>query len=185
MNAKGTSQFFTKENGDVLNSSKTTLFVKDGAELIRNTQTKYNAIVIDIEEVSVIYSSPLYTKEYFALSKNKMSSDGVLALWAHRGGNEFEKIIYNTLKSVFNNVSVAMINGFYTFYASNSKTIMPDFALANVVTSATDQQIKDVLKNPIDLINTLDNPILEKYFDIRSYFNLPVNYVNYKEKYIK
>ena len=75
-----------------------------------------------------------------------------------------------------------MINGFYTFYASNSKTIMPDFALANVVTSATDQQIKDVLKNPIDLINTLDNPILEKYFDIRSYFNLPVNY---KEKYIK
>ena len=101
---KGTSQFFTKENGDVLNSSKTTLFVKDGAELIRNTQTKYNAIVIDIEEVSVIYSSPLYTKEYFALSKNKMSSDGVLALWAHRGGNEFEKIIYNTLKSVFNNL---------------------------------------------------------------------------------
>ncbi len=180
--AKGTSQFFTKENGDVLNSPKTTLLIEDGAEFIRNTQNKYNAIVIDIEEVSVIYSSPLYTKEYFTIAKNKMSDDGILALWAQRGGEEFEKIIYNTLRSVFENVEIIMIDGFYTFYASSSSTRMPDPALAGRTTSLAKQEVKKVLDNPINLINTLDNQILEKYFDVRAYFNLPIDY---EEEFIK
>lgn len=178
--AEGTKEFFQKENSYVLENPKTDLYIEDGAEFIRNAPNNtYDGIVIDIEEATIIYSSPLYTREYFALASKKMKPEGVLALWAHRGSNDFEKVIYNTLKSVFPNVNIVIIDGFYTFYASNSPAHLP--VSPSPEEPMASQQIDDMLNTPNNEINTLDNKVLEKYFDVQSYFNLPTSY---KEQFL-
>jgi len=173
---KGARQFFKQENNNVLENIKTNLHIEDGAEFIRNTQNQYNAIIIDIEEVSIIYSSPLYTKEYFTIANQKLKSDGVLALWAHKGNRVFEKIIYNTLKTTFKNVNIIIIDGFYTFYASNSTENLPTSSINKPLSDSEQKQIQEVIDNSVSLINTLDNKVLEKYFNTQSYFNLPTDY---------
>jgi spermidine synthase len=179
---KASGVHFKTENGDVLNNPKTTLNIIDGAEYIRNTYNKYNAIVIDIEEVTIIYSSPLYTKEYFALAKNKLTPDGVLAVWAFRGTDSFEKVIYNTLKSIYKNVSLITIDGFFTFYASDSTKNLPLSITGGQPTESEQKTFNQLVGWTNQEINTLDNRTLDKYFSVKNTFNLPTNY---SEKYLK
>lgn len=169
---KGTSQFFAKENGDVLHSPKTTLYIEDGAEFIRTKKQLYNSIIIDIEEPTIVDSSVLFTKEYFAIARSRLNAEGILSLWAAYGTPDFGKAIYNTLKSEFKYVSIRILGtgGFFTYYASNSKYDFP-------AKSADEQKrIDAVLNNPLSDINTIDNQILGKYFNIHSFFGLPKDY---------
>lgn len=174
--AEATASFFVIENNHVLSSPKVRMAIQDGAEYMRTTNSRYDAVIIDIEEVSVIYSSPLYTQEYFEIIRKKLAPGGRLALWAQTGSLEFEKVIYNTLKSVFPHVSVRVIDEtFYTFYAS-------DQALDIRAQDATESRIIErMLDTPLESINTLDNKALEKYFNIRSFFDLPYDY---RERFI-
>lgn len=175
--AEATASHFGTENGQVLASPKVRLHIHDGADYIRSANEVYDAVIIDIEEVTVIYSSPLYTREYFEIIKKKLAPVGRLALWAQTGSQEFEKIIYNTLKAVFPNVQVRVIDEtFYTFYASDAPlAIQPqDGAEARI--------IERLLNVPLDEVNTLDNKVLEKYFNIRSFFDLPYDY---RERFIR
>lgn len=173
--AKGTARYFKAENQDVLGSPKTNLYLRDGAEYIRQTGKRYDAVVIDIEEPTVLYSSPLYTKEYFQIFRKKLGSRGVLAVWAHNGSAEFEKVMYNTLQSVFKHVTIRVLDAYYTYYASDE-----DYNFGSPET-AEKQFISSVLQANISTVNTLDNRALEKYFNLQSFFNLPADY---KEKYI-
>jgi spermidine synthase len=54
-------------NRNVLDGPNVSLHVLNGADWLRTVDKRYDAIFIDIEEVSVIYSSPLYTQEYYYL----------------------------------------------------------------------------------------------------------------------
>lgn len=180
---KASGVHFKVENQDVLNNPKTSLNIVDGAEYIRNTDKQYQAIVIDIEEATIIYSSPLYTKEYFTFAKQKLTTDGVFAVWAFKGSNDFEKVIYNTLKTVYNNVNLIMIDNMYTFYASDSTDHLPVS-----ITGGNNQNEQEanatnwLIRYANPEINTLDNRTLEKYFSVKNTFNLPTNY---SEKYLK
>ncbi|MBL1274595.1 MAG: fused MFS/spermidine synthase [Ectothiorhodospiraceae bacterium] len=162
--------YFNKENEGVLESSRTRLHIQDGAEFLRNNTARYNAIIIDIEEISVVYSSPLYTKEYFEIITQRLAPGGILALWAQTGSPKFGKIILNTLREVFSHVEIRLINGFYTYYGSDQPLALPP------VRDSERQQTMAVLNAPISEMNTLDNRVLEKYFNIRQFFVLPSDY---------
>lgn len=167
---KGVKKHFKDENGDVLNSPKTTLMITDGAELIRTTKDTYQGIVISIEEVTIIYSSPLYTKEYFEIAKKKMAPNGVLGIWGYNAGYNFEKVLYNTLGVVFKNVTVDVVDGSYVFFASDSLDYLPQN------TSKDQKGVTEMLRIPNTEINTLDNKALEKYFTSQNYYGFDKNY---------
>ena len=172
----GAAQHFSKENDDVLNNPKTTLHIIDGAEYLRDTKVLYDAIVVDIEEATIIYSSPLYSKEYFQIAKQRMKAEGVFGLWAFDGDPDFQKVLYNTLKAVYKHVSLIRIEGKYTYYASDSSLNLPVSRAGSHPGPQEMQDTKVLLSTPNVEINTLDNNVLGKYFRVRQVFNLPLGY---------
>jgi len=128
---------FKAYNEAVLQNPKTQLLTKDGAEVVRQASDQYfEAIVIDIEEPTIIHSSPLFTVDYFDIIKNKLKSDGVFSLWFFENPNkdtlEAQKIILNSLKTVFPYVKAYQnpnYNGF-SFYASQQPFINTDINTA-------------------------------------------------------
>lgn len=173
---EASKKYFVEDNNNVLNSPKVRVIVQDGAEYIRQTKDKYNAVIIDIEEVSIIYSSPLYTQEYFSIIKKKLKASGILALWSFYVSPEFSRVIYNTLKSVFSNVYMRVREGNITFYASTQSFNSLGEDIEGI------EYINRVLEANIKEINTIENRKLEKYFDINKTFGLPSSYF---EKYYK
>lgn len=176
--AEAAKYYFTKENNDVLKSPKVALFIKDGSEFIRQAKNKYDAVIIDIEEVSIVYSSLLYTQDYFKIIKSKLNSNGVLALWSFYVSPDFSKVIYNTLRSVFPYVTMKVWEGNITFYGTLRPLLLKD---ENKIKDKEEiKLINYVLSSPIKEINTIENRTLEKYFNINKQFGLPGSYF---EKY--
>ena len=171
--AKAAQTQFGEENGHVLESVKTTLQIEDGAEFLRTTADRFDAIVIDIEEVSVIHSSPLYTQEYFALARTKLKPGGILSLWAGSGNLDYAKIFYNTLHSAFPYVHIRLLanNTFLNYYASDTDYDFEDGQKPEEAAS-----VAAILHHPLATINTLDNRIIERFFNTASYFSLPRTY---------
>lgn len=163
--------YFKTENQDVLHNPKTTLIVANGADLARITKDKFNAIVIDIEEPTVMSSSPLFTSEYFGIVSQRLTPNGIFSLWVARGSNSFAKVLYNTLKEHFAFVYIRDFGDAYTFYASN-KT----YDAFQPATEDEGLQISRILETDTTEINTIDKRALAKYFNINTTFDFPKDY---------
>jgi spermidine synthase len=173
---KANQNFFQDENKSILTNSKTKLLIQDGATFIRETKEQFQAIVIDIEEVSVIYSSPLYTSEYFEMIKDKMPNDGMLAIWSFYVSPVFSKVLINTLKKSFRYVDIEVLTGNILFFASNHNFTIPHLDQTNF------NERNMILNFPNNEINTIDNKALEKHYSSNQTFNLPTDY---SEEYVR
>lgn len=171
--------YFSDENKDVVKAPKLNLVIQNGAEFIRTTKEIYDAIVIDIEEVSIIYSSPMFTQDYMRLYEKHLNDDGVFSLWSFYGNPHFSKILYNTIKSVFPYVSMRS-HGIHEIVFFASKKPLKDPLIMGP--PEEQKRINDVLKNPLSKVNTLDQPILQQYFDTHEIFQLDRAY---RERYLQ
>ncbi len=160
-------RFFQNETAHVLTKPSTHLRVADGAAFIRQTDERYDAIIVDIEEVSIVYSSPLYTADYFRIFKEHLKPDGVLGFWAIGNGVEFGKILYNSLKSEFPYVYINKNANQHQFYASDRALDIPFSG------PAEEKAVSEILSHPLTEINTLENRALEKRYNIAEVFRLP------------
>jgi spermidine synthase len=167
---EATRRFFGPDNQRVLERSKTQVVVQDGAELLRQTAQRYHAIVVDIEEPTILYSSPLYTREYFEIMKARLAPGGLVAIWCIGSDPVYGKILHNTLRSVFPFVRPRIESMHLLFFASTRALDVP-------VASVDEQRgIEALLSVESDAINTIDNRVLERHFDIRRAFALPKEY---------
>ena len=149
------------------------IHLKDGADHLRQTSTLYDAIVIDIEEATVLHSAPFFTKEYFELSKTKMKEDGVFAFWSFNVSNhpEFAKIMYNTAKAVWPHVYLRFEKSMFLMIFASSKPLE-----MGGVDVAEELMEKYVINQDIDLVNTIDKPVIEEYYDVNAIFQFPEQY---------
>jgi spermidine synthase len=170
--ARMAREHFGHSNGHVLDLEKTRLFIQDGAELIRESPRTYDAVVVDIEEPTVIHSSPLYTREYFEIIRRKLSPKGLLALWLIGQDRKTAKVIWNTLRTVFQYVEVRVPESgpVFSFYGSIRFLDLPEMH------GSGEQLVRDMTAMPIDDVNTIDNRALERYFHIRRAFSFPNDY---------
>ena len=167
-------QFFHEENQNILKNPKTKLFVMDGAEFLRTgLDNQYDAILIDIEEPSVIYSSPLFTSEYFAFAKKMLKPGGILGVWAGNGSAEYGKILYNTLDHNFDNTTLRILTNstFFVYFSSDKK-----FSFDKKLDEDEQKTIQTMLNNKITDINTIENRTLEQHYNVNKFFGLPNNY---------
>ena len=166
-------EFFSKYNEDIFNQSQVNILIKDGIEYLReNTNEKYDAVIVDIEEPGVIQSSPIYTIEYIQRINSLLNDSGVFSLWAIKGGDKYNEIIYHTVKAVFNYVYMVNHPSSVQVYASQQQLNLPtEFADNwNFIVDKT--------------INTLENRALEKSYSIHEAFLLPDENV-FKDKQIE
>lgn len=163
---------FGEANGHVLDLAKTHLFIEDGAELLRETDRIYDAVVIDVEEPAIVHSSLLYTREYFEIIRHKLAQGGILALWMV-GQNPYDnRILWNTLRSVFPHVALRVSEQVpnSSFFASMVELPFP------AARGIAARMIENMQAVGVDAVNTIDNRALERHFDVRRAFALPRDY---------
>jgi spermidine synthase len=176
--AEAASTVLSHANQNVLNRKNVRLHLKDGYEYLRTYSLQpYDAIVLDVEEPNIIYSSPLFTEESFKLVKKNLHSDGVFTLWSFFANPTFSKVLINTVESVFKYVVVRSYNGTdLVIFASDRKlSLYPKNKEELMVLSQIAQEITSE-------INSLGSNNLEKYYNASSIFDLPTNY---DEKFFK
>ena len=155
-------------NTQILNNQKVTVTNQDGLEyILLNKTKKFDAIIVDIEEPGVIQSSLIYTDEYIKLASKQLKNGGVFAIWAILGGDEYNKILYRTLKNTFPYVIFHGHHGNPQLYGSFKP-------FKHLVTEA--ESTWDYLDD--NYINTINNRVLEKSYSIKGAFMLPDNFVD-------
>jgi len=92
---------FSEFTDNVLENPKVHLIFNDGYKYLLGTNKKYDLIIMDIDHPSLIYSSNLYTLEFYKLVRNALNKDGLFTQWSYRPIPDAQIINYNTLKTVF------------------------------------------------------------------------------------
>jgi spermidine synthase len=176
----GYNKVFDKFIG--LNSEKNLRIINDdGAKYIKNIHgnKSYDSIIIDIEEIEIIYSSPLYTKEYMEHAKSVLKPGGVYALWSFYVSPEFAKILYNTVSSVFEYAEIivpkgdtisSLAFGSLLVFGSDKPIKVPEHLINHEL------ELAAALNADLDEINTIEKPILQQYYDGTDLFGLPESY---------
>jgi spermidine synthase len=159
---------FADSTEQVFSLDKVNIVEDEGYHFLRLSPRTYDAVVVDIENPSVIHSSPLYTDEFFATARAHLSPDGLLAMWAYRGDTRYCKVLLNTMRGHFKHVIIrSNIDGNYVYFASQSP-------LDEIMQTPTEVAFqKRVEAYPVDVINTLGNQVLQRLFKPREYFFLP------------
>jgi len=75
------TEYFGKENYDVLHNAHTRMFYDDARHYIYTTRDKFDVITTDPIHPWVKGTSVLYSKEYYELVKQHLNPDGVVAQW--------------------------------------------------------------------------------------------------------
>lgn len=156
---------FDQFTDHVLDNPKIHIIINDGFNYLLSTHKKYDLIIMDIEHPSVIYSSNLYTLEFYQLVKKALSQNGIFTQWSYRPIPNAQIINYNTLKTVFPDV-FPKISGVFNdlYYIAGIKNISlseKEILFLNQMLSANDTRI-----------NTLNNPHFGTEMMFRELFNV-------------
>jgi len=159
------TKYFNEFTDNVLENPKVNLIFNDGYKYLMGTENKYDLIIMDIEHPSVIYSSNLYTLEFYKLVKRALNKDGIFTQWSYRPLPNAQIINYNTLKLIFSEVS-PKISGVFNdlYYIAGTKSISMDerdLNFLNLMLSSKDKRI-----------NTLNNPYFGTEMMLREIFNV-------------
>jgi len=108
------------------------IFRADARWFVKNTENKYDVIIIDVPDPSSIQLNRFYTTEFFKELKSILNPYGVVSLSLSGGENylspesiELNSVVYTTLTENFENVIV--IPGSTHYFLASSKPLSYDF----------------------------------------------------------
>ncbi|RMF54985.1 hypothetical protein D6745_03565 [Candidatus Woesearchaeota archaeon] len=106
---------------------------RDARMFVRETNKKYDVVIIDLPDPSTAQINRFYTVEFFGELKKKMSDDGVVSLSLISTANyisdearKLNSVVYNTLKTHFKNVIV--LPGEKNFFIASDGELSTDIA---------------------------------------------------------
>jgi spermidine synthase len=149
---------FRHLNRGVLHDVRTRLHLEDGRNFLLLDDGRYDLITMELSSVWFAGVTNLYSKEFYALARDRMQPDGIFQQWIqvhHIGAAEVASAII-TLRSVFPYVSFWYIGRQGILVASSSPQVVQPIAIANarahshdllLAPDAVDPMIKIVLGN--------------------------------------
>ncbi len=121
---------FPQVNHGVLAEPSVSLFLEDGRNLLLLRDTRYDLITLELSSVWFAGVTNLYSREFYALARDRLREGGVLQQWIqlhHIGVVEIASVL-STLRDVFPNVSFFVLGGQGIIVASMSpEEIQPAF----------------------------------------------------------
>jgi spermidine synthase len=106
---------FAEYNGDVVNNPRVNIIVDDARNFLEITDKKYDVIINEAWLSVVTGSTPLYSREFFALVKSRLKPDGIISL----GPNKMDKYLELT-----NSTVLAEFPYGYIWYIPEIDTVM-------------------------------------------------------------
>jgi predicted membrane-bound spermidine synthase len=99
--------YYHSDGDKVLASPLSHVVVDDGRRYMERSPQKYDAIIIDPPPpVQAAGSSLLYSEEFYAVAKERLQPDGILAQWLPAGDNALQAAVARSLENSFPYVHV-------------------------------------------------------------------------------
>ncbi len=102
-----------KFTDNITKSPKVRIINRDARLFLKESEKKYDIVIIDLPAPSNLEINRYYTLEFFNLAKKRMTKNGVLSLSLTPAANyagaesvEIHSVIFSTLKKVFKNVLI-------------------------------------------------------------------------------
>jgi spermidine synthase len=107
------SRFFEHVNNKPLNDPRLRLIIDDARTYLRVTPTRYDMIVSEPSHPWVPGVANLFTREFFALGRDRLNDDGVFAQWVqiYQLSTDSLRSVLATFHSVFPHVLVFRVQG--------------------------------------------------------------------------
>jgi spermidine synthase len=84
-----------------LKNPRVNLVIDEGLNYLRNTNKKYDSILVDVENPAIAHSSDLYTVEAFEIISNSLKDSGTFGLWNYGVVGEYKDVLYYSLNTHF------------------------------------------------------------------------------------
>ena len=114
---KNSLPYFSEINGDILNEPKFRLIIEDARNHLLASREEYD--VIESDTVHPEQNASLFTREYFALARDKVSEDGIVSVWLpmYNMSDETFKLLIKTFHSVFPHTTIWFTSNYPTRYS--------------------------------------------------------------------
>jgi spermidine synthase len=178
-----------KKYANLSESKIVRLIISDGRVFVKTTDSKYDVVIIDLPDPSNAQINRFYTIEFFRELKNILNEGGIVSLSISSSENYMSietsilnSVIYNTLKSVFNNVIIIPSGDENFFIASEynlstqisslieNKGIKTKFVNRDYLKASLSEErliyAEKLIKNQNTTINLDFNPIAYYYYII-------------------
>jgi spermidine synthase len=94
--------YFHADGDQVLKSERARLVIDDGRRYLERTSATYDAILLDPPPpVSAAGSSLLYSKDFYAVAKQRLRPGGILQQWLPQGDDEVQASVAKALRESF------------------------------------------------------------------------------------
>ena len=99
----------------------------DGRVYLKETEKKYDAIIMDLPEPDTFQLNRFFTTEFFSISKERLNDNGILSFGMEYYGNYISDITRKKLSSIYNSVNqyfenvIIIPGGDAYFLCSNSE----------------------------------------------------------------
>lgn len=110
---EGARRFFPHVNGSVLEEPNVHLILEDGRNSLLLRPRRYDLVTIEISSVWFAGATNLFSKEFYALVRERLKPGGVFQQWLqlhHIGKSEIETVLVS-LRSQFREVSLWVVGG--------------------------------------------------------------------------
>lgn len=151
-------RLFSEETNYPFLNNKTNLIIDDAWHFVHVSDKKYDAIIMDVEDPTILISSPLYTDEFFKEVKKDLNDNGVFAVYGYEYDYDYLNVLYHTFRSSFNYVYIKKDMGVALIFSSQ----MP---LQIELTSEEINMINKLQDETEFEINTINKMVLQKYIE--------------------
>ena len=94
--------FYHADAPQVLKNPKGRIVIDDGRRFLNRTREKFDVIMVDPPPpIETAGSSLLYSEEFYAVAKEHLNPNGILAAWAPGGPEESLQAVYRSLVNSF------------------------------------------------------------------------------------
>ncbi len=115
-------EHFSHLNSGVFDRAGVSVHIEDGRQFLLRTRNRYDLIQIELTSVWFAGSTNLYSREFYALARERLSPGGVLVQWVqlhHLSAREIATI-FATARAEFAHVSVWRVGGQACLLASGT-----------------------------------------------------------------
>jgi len=144
------AKVYWQENYHVLHSPRLHLRVEDARNYLLQTGERYDIITTDATHPSNASSWALFTREFYELVQQRLSSDGVFIQWLpfHSLTEADYKAIMRTFRSVFPHATLWYTGGSHTFLLSTPQRLTEEALMNTLIRSLDNQIVLDDLGSP-------------------------------------
>jgi spermidine synthase len=140
-------QEFLHINNNVLSRSHVKLHIEDGRNQLLRSRSRYDLITIELNSVWFAGSTNLYSREFYALAKQRLTSGGILLQWIqlHHISTPELITILATVRAEFPYVSLSVVQGTGLILASASPLGLDNVAMEEM---AQRPELAELLSSP-------------------------------------